>query len=700
MDMDDIGGELELCRNAAGTPLRECVMKHHAQSALKGADCERFPLRTLRSRRSLFEEGGSVRAPRGSGPASVEAERRRQSWGSQMDLTEGFETGSALSQPSPVRSSASVLGVEARAAVSSPQAEAPVLQLSSSEELDVVSIGTGDTEDSSPQSPAWVLSTLVGPEQALVMEQEVETLLRKEAIERVPPPSRESGYYSQYFIVPKKDGGLRPILDLHLLNRTVGKLKFKILTLKQIVSQIRSEDWFVTIDLKDAYFHVSILPQHRKFLRFAFGGEAYQYRVLPFGLALSPRTFTKCMDAALVPLRLQGIRILNDIDDWLILAQSEQQAVRHRDVVLAVMEKCAFSITEYHFSRCGVGFEDDAGTFVSCSYHFDPLSGETRPVTHCQIVSENIRSHGSSVQRYTLWPVVHETVVVVAQNQGVLPEGKPTPHDQGHATMSSCPGYVGRTLVSLPRARTWSSLSSRHANDGCFPHGLGSDHEWSLSPRSVAGPSSLMAHKLSRNAGGVPGSETLPPTPQGSPCACPVRQHIGGLLHKPSGGSAFAPLVQAGSPDPSLDPRETSLIEGFVYTGVFKSGGRHPVEAGAEAQGMETPPRGGGAPLEGIRSCRGGPVRFRGDIALPTVVLPELSSPSGVGCHGAGVAEVTSVHISPDCSAPRSSGKGPSGWGQSSVGSPVLAGPSVVCGPSVSPRRLSSGDSDQEGPTL
>ena len=112
-----------------------------------------------------------------------------------------------------------------------------------------------------------------------------------------------------------------------------------MLTLKQIVSQIQSEDWFVTIDLKDAYFHVSIHPHHRKFLRFAFGGEAYQYRVLPFGLGLSPRTFTKCVDAALAPLRLQGIRILNYIDDWLILAQSEQMAVRHRGVVLSHIEK-------------------------------------------------------------------------------------------------------------------------------------------------------------------------------------------------------------------------------------------------------------------------------------------------------------------------------------------------------------------------
>ncbi|KAL0173812.1 hypothetical protein M9458_029780, partial [Cirrhinus mrigala] len=184
-----------------------------------------------------------------------------------------------------------------------------------------------------------VSPTLVGPEQGLVMEQEVATLLRKEAIEVVPPHDRESGFYSRYFIVPKKDGGLRPILGLHLLNRSVMRLKFKMLTIKQVVSQIRSEDWFVTIGLKDAYFHVSILPQHRKFLRFAFRGNAYQYRVLPFGLALSPRTFTKCVDAALAPLRLQGIRILNYIDDWVILAQSEMVAVRHRDVVLAHMKE-------------------------------------------------------------------------------------------------------------------------------------------------------------------------------------------------------------------------------------------------------------------------------------------------------------------------------------------------------------------------
>ncbi|KAL0202363.1 hypothetical protein M9458_000381, partial [Cirrhinus mrigala] len=75
-------------------------------------------------------------------------------------------------------------------------------------------------------------------------------------------------------------------------------------------------DWFTTVDLQDAYFHIPIHKDHKKYLRFYFQGNAYEYNVLPFGLSLAPRTFTKCMDAALIPLRRQGLRIANYLDDW------------------------------------------------------------------------------------------------------------------------------------------------------------------------------------------------------------------------------------------------------------------------------------------------------------------------------------------------------------------------------------------------
>lgn len=50
---------------------------------------------------------------------------------------------------------------------------------------------------------------------------ELQYLLAKRAIEKVPLRERESGYYSQFFIVSKKRGGLHSILDLRGLNSTL-----------------------------------------------------------------------------------------------------------------------------------------------------------------------------------------------------------------------------------------------------------------------------------------------------------------------------------------------------------------------------------------------------------------------------------------------------------------------------------------------
>lgn len=65
------------------------------------------------------------------------------------------------------------------------------------------------------------------------------------------------------------------------------------------------------IDLADAYFHVAIYPAHRKFLRLAYRGAAYEFQRILFRLSLDLRVFTKCVEAALFPLRNSGIRIFS-----------------------------------------------------------------------------------------------------------------------------------------------------------------------------------------------------------------------------------------------------------------------------------------------------------------------------------------------------------------------------------------------------
>ncbi len=96
----------------------------------------------------------------------------------------------------------------------------------------------------------------------------------------------------------------------------------------------------------------------------------------------------------------------------------------------------------------------------------------------------------------------------------------------------------------------------------------------------------------------------------------------------------------------------------------------------------------------------GGPLRYSGDSAMSPLVLSTSSSPTGAGCHGTDVAEASSVRLSPGCSAPWSSGESAPGRSSAAISSPVLAGPRMVLGSDFPPRRLSFGDSSQEGSPL
>ncbi len=64
-----------------------------------------------------------------------------------------------------------------------------------------------------PPKFSGVLKTALAARNTPVLCEEIAVLLAKDAIEPVPPAEMRQGFYSPYFILPKKGGGLRPILD-------------------------------------------------------------------------------------------------------------------------------------------------------------------------------------------------------------------------------------------------------------------------------------------------------------------------------------------------------------------------------------------------------------------------------------------------------------------------------------------------------
>ena len=64
-----------------------------------------------------------------------------------------------------------------------------------------------------------------------------------------------------------------------------------MLTQGTLARAIKQNDWFTSVDLKDAFFHIGIYPPHRKYLRFAYQGICYEFTVLLFG---SPNVLSVC----------------------------------------------------------------------------------------------------------------------------------------------------------------------------------------------------------------------------------------------------------------------------------------------------------------------------------------------------------------------------------------------------------------------
>ena len=135
-------------------------------------------------------------------------------------------------------------------------------------------------------------------------------------------------------------------------------------TVKSVRQAMRLNDSAVSIDLTDAYLHVPIHHQSRKYLRFVHEDQVYHFSALPFGMSLSPLIFSKLMDVIAAFLRQRAISVFPYLDDWLI-KKSDSQPSDYSDKDLhsnyskprffaKSQEVRSLSCSEIHLHRYGI----------------------------------------------------------------------------------------------------------------------------------------------------------------------------------------------------------------------------------------------------------------------------------------------------------------------------------------------------------
>ena len=122
------------------------------------------------------------------------------------------------------------------------------------------------------------------------------------------------------------------------------QVHFQMENLSFLKTLLLPGDYMTNIDLKDAYLSVAVHENSQKFLSFIWEEKCYQFKALPFGLCSAPRTFTKLLKPVAAFLRKKGIRVLIYLDDFLLLAQTKEEATRNTQMLVALLQSLGFTV--------------------------------------------------------------------------------------------------------------------------------------------------------------------------------------------------------------------------------------------------------------------------------------------------------------------------------------------------------------------
>ena len=217
-----------------------------------------------------------------------------------------------------------------------------------------------------------VISCYVNPHRNSYLLDALHQLMNKKAIELVHNQT-SLGFFNRLFLVPKPNNKWRPILDLSRLNLFLKVEKFKMETPETIRTSLQQGEWVTSVDFKDAYFHIPIQEQSRKYLRFHVQGRTYQFKALPFGLSTAPMEFTVLAKEVKLMAIHKGIRIHQYLDDWLVRARSHRICLQHTQALVNMCQDLGWLVNTEKLEL------EPKQVFNFVGYQFDLRSGRVRP---------------------------------------------------------------------------------------------------------------------------------------------------------------------------------------------------------------------------------------------------------------------------------------------------------------------------------
>lgn len=187
-----------------------------------------------------------------------------------------------------------------------------------------------------------------------LVEQRLQHLISANIIERVSG-DMDTSFCSSMLVVPKGRDDIRLVIDLRGPNRYINRTPFSMPTLEKILVDLNGSNWFSTIDLSNAFFHVELHENSRHLTNFFTEFGMFRYVRLPFGLCNAPDIFQEVLQRKILG-GCKGVK--NYLDDIIVHGETKEEHDTNLAAVLACLDehnvkintsKCVFASQSVKF---------------------------------------------------------------------------------------------------------------------------------------------------------------------------------------------------------------------------------------------------------------------------------------------------------------------------------------------------------------
>ena len=191
--------------------------------------------------------------------------------------------------------------------------------------------------------PVYIPAYRLPHSQREIVDEQIKEMLHQGVIEHSHSP-----WNSPLFLVPKKDGSFRPVIDFRKVNEVTEDDRYPLPVLSDLLMSLGGGNTiFSSLDLLSGYWQVPMAKESREITAFSTPSGHYQWLRMPFGLKSAPLTFQRMINTLFADML--GNSVYAYLDDIIIASKSVES---HLQTLRSVLQRLHEAGLRVKLSKC------------------------------------------------------------------------------------------------------------------------------------------------------------------------------------------------------------------------------------------------------------------------------------------------------------------------------------------------------------